>query len=70
MRETHKFRLDNGNEVTISEMDSALDGIMILLLEEAERDSMSLVINRAEARAIGRALVNMSYLGGYSEEEG
>jgi len=61
MRETHKFELDNGNEVTISEVfqgEYAEDQILIML-EEAEKDSMALLVKKSDAAGIGKALVQL-----------
>jgi hypothetical protein len=66
MRETQKFRLDNDNEVTLSEVDQgqfAEDKIMLLM--ETKDDSMALVLTKKEIWGIGRAMMHLGYtLGG------
>lgn len=63
MRETQKFHLPNGNEVTISEVDQGdyEEDKILLMLEEAEKDSMALLLTKREAWGIGRAIMHLGY---------
>ena len=65
MRETHKFELEIGNCVTISEVDQGdfLDDKIMVMLEDGS-SAMALLLTKKEARGVGRA---MMYLG---EEDG
>lgn len=64
MLESHKFRLDNGNEVTVSEIYQGeyAENAILLTLEEAEKDAMSLVLCKKDSWAIGRSLMHLGYV--------
>ena len=71
MKETQKFRMENGSEVTVSELgqgEYAEDKIM-LMLEGVEDESMALVLSKKVAWAIGRAMMHLGYESTYREDE-
>lgn len=64
MRETHKFDLEGGNCVTVSEVpqgEYAEDKIM-LMLEHQSGPSMALTMHKNEAWAIGRIMMHLGYV--------
>ena len=61
MRETHKFELELGNCVTISEVDQGeyLDDKIMVMLEDTKGAAMALLLTRKEAWGVGRAMMGL-----------
>ena len=71
MLESHKFSMENGNEVTVSELylGDYVENKVVITMEEVECESMSLILSKKEAWAVGRAMMHLGYSVSYTEPE-